>query len=145
MKAADELTKANFLERFFTDIPGAAEMTPRQMLDAFFERLNGPVMTDILKGHFEHVPNVTIMVQNAGATLEEAARAAMEGRRLPLAPYVTDVAGMLKELDGTAKGETGAITVTYSEPQGFPFHFHWTATITIDGTTTTTPIMVERQ
>ncbi len=41
--------------------------------------------------------------------------------------------------------ETGAITVTYSEPQGFPFHFHWTATITIDGTTTTTPIMVERQ
>ncbi len=41
--------------------------------------------------------------------------------------------------------ETGAITVTYSEPQGFPFHFHWTATISIDGTTTTTPIMVERQ
>ena len=36
-------------------------------------------------------------------------------------------------------------TVTYSEPQGFPFHFHWTATISIDGTTTTTPIMVERQ
>ena len=25
-------------------------------------------MTNILKGHFEHVANVTIMVQNAGAT-----------------------------------------------------------------------------
>ena len=41
--------------------------------------------------------------------------------------------------------ETGAITVTYSEPQGFPFQFHWTATVSIDGTTTTTPIMVERR
>ncbi len=41
--------------------------------------------------------------------------------------------------------ETGAITVTYSEPQGFPFHFHWTATVSIDGTTTTTPMVVERQ
>ena len=40
---------------------------------------------------------------------------------------------------------TDAAAMTYSEPQGFPFHFHWTATITIDGTTTTTPIMVERQ
>ena len=262
MKAAGELTKANFLSRFFTDIPGAADMTPRQMLDAFFGRLDGPIMTNILQGHFEHVPNVTIMVQNAGATLEEAARAAMEGRRLPLAPYVTDVAGMLKELDGTAEGgrktmlrdfvrpspphriedktsvideantvfkvvfpdgtemksmsgdernddvaanndaiagkvaefcgdvhpaqlssvyfalsqaaaspvkdgflnrgiksdehtaltytlskndETGAITVTYSEPEGFPFHFHWTATVAIDGTTTTTPMVIERQ
>ena len=260
MKAAGELTKANFLARFFTDIPGAADMTPRQMLATFFARLDGPITTDILKGHFEHVPNVTIMVQNAGATLEEAARAAMEGRRLPLAPYVTDVAGMLKELDGTAEGgrktmlrdfvrpstphriddktsvidkantvfkvvfpdgtemksmsgdernddvaanndaiadkvaefcgdvhpaqlssvyfalsqaaaspvkdgflnlgiksdehtaltytlsrdaDTGAITVAYSEPQGFPFRFHWTATIAIDGTTTTTEMVVE--
>ena len=41
--------------------------------------------------------------------------------------------------------ETGAITVTYSEPEGFPFHFHWTATVAIDGTTTTTPMVIERQ
>ena len=184
----------------------------------------------------------------------------MEGRRLPLAPYVTDVAGMLKELDGTAEGgrktvlrdfvrpspphriddktsvideantvfkvvfpdgtemksmsgdeknvevaanngaiadkvaefcgdvhpaqlssvyfalsqaaaspvkdgflnrgiksdehtaltytlskdvETGAVTVTYSEPEGFPFRFHWTATIDINGTTKTTPMVIE--
>ena len=38
------------------------------------------------------------------ANVNISLRAAMEGRRLPLAPYVTDVAGMLKELDGTAKG-----------------------------------------
>ncbi len=37
---------------------------------------------------------------------------------------------------------TGAITVTYSEPEGFPFHFHWTATVALDGTTTTTPMVI---
>ena len=41
--------------------------------------------------------------------------------------------------------QTGAVMVTYSEPVGCPVKFHWTATISIDGTTTTTPIMVERQ
>ena len=38
---------------------------------------------------------------------------------------------------------TGAITVTYSEPAGFSVHFHWTATITLDGTVTTTPMVIE--
>ncbi len=37
---------------------------------------------------------------------------------------------------------TGAVTVTYSEPEGFPFHFHWTATVALDGTTTTTPMVI---
>lgn len=39
--------------------------------------------------------------------------------------------------------DTGAITVVYSEPQGFPFRFHWSATIAVDGTTTTTEMVVE--
>ncbi len=38
---------------------------------------------------------------------------------------------------------TGAITVTYSEPTGFPVHFHWTSTITLDGTVTTTTMVIE--
>ena len=44
---------------------------------------------------------------------------------------------------------TGAITVTCSEPQGFkdkndrPIHFHWTTTVAIDGTVTTTPLVIE--
>ena len=44
-----------------------------------------------------------------------------------------------------AKDEaTGAVTITYSEPAGFPLHFHWTATIALDGTTTTTPMVIEQ-
>lgn len=40
-----------------------------------------------------------------------------------------------------AKDEnTGAITVTYTPPAGFPVNFRWTATITLDGTTSTTPL-----
>lgn len=260
MKAAGELTKANFLSRFFTDIPGAANMTPREMLDKFYAQLNGPILNEILHGNIALIQNVVDIVQNAGVTLEEAAKAAVEGKRLPLAPYVADIVGTLAELDGTANGgrmtmlkdfirpsapyrikdnvfviseentvfkvvfpdgtemksmsgeerdaavvahngaiagkiadfcgnvhpaqlssvyftltqaaaspvkdgfitlgiksdehtaltytlsknaETGAVTVTYSEPQGFPIHFHWTTTIAIDGTTTTTPMVVD--
>ena len=40
----------------------------------------------------------------------------MEGRRLPLAPYVTDVAGMLKELDGTAKGGRKTMLMDFVRP-----------------------------
>ena len=43
-----------------------------------------------------------------------------------------------------AKDEaTGAITITYTEPEGFPIHFHWTATVALDGTTTSTPMVID--
>lgn len=39
--------------------------------------------------------------------------------------------------------ETGAITIHYSEPEGFPFKFHWETTVNIDGHATSTEIEVE--
>ena len=41
--------------------------------------------------------------------------------------------------------DTGAVTITYSEPEGFPVHFHRTSTIALDGTVTTTPMVIEEQ
>ncbi|MBQ6010892.1 MAG: hypothetical protein IJL17_20350 [Kiritimatiellae bacterium] len=35
--------------------------------------------------------------------------------------------------------ETGAVTIRYSEPQGFPVKFSWEATVALDGTITTAP------
>ena len=39
--------------------------------------------------------------------------------------------------------ETGAITIRYSEPEGFPVHFHWETTIALDGSTASTQMEVE--
>ncbi len=39
--------------------------------------------------------------------------------------------------------ETGAITIHYSEPEGFPFKFSWETTVNVDGFATSTPIQVE--
>jgi hypothetical protein len=39
--------------------------------------------------------------------------------------------------------ETGAVTVRYSEPAGFPVKFHWETTIDINGISTSTPMAVE--
>ena len=39
--------------------------------------------------------------------------------------------------------ETGAITVRYSEPAGLPVHFHWETTVALDGSTTTTPLVID--
>ena len=41
--------------------------------------------------------------------------------------------------------ETGAITIHYSEPEGFPFKFSWETTVNVDGFATSTPIQVEEQ
>ncbi len=38
---------------------------------------------------------------------------------------------------------TGAVTIRYSEPEGFPFKFHWETTVALDGTATTTPVVAE--
>ena len=38
---------------------------------------------------------------------------------------------------------TGAVTIHYSEPEGFPFKFHWETTVNLDGHSTSTPIEVE--
>ena len=39
---------------------------------------------------------------------------------------------------------TGAVTIRYSQPQGFPFRFHWETTVALDGTSSTTPVVVEK-
>jgi hypothetical protein len=39
--------------------------------------------------------------------------------------------------------DTGAVTIAYNEPAGFPFKFHWTTTVALYGTTTSTPMVVE--
>ena len=39
--------------------------------------------------------------------------------------------------------DTGAITIHYSEPEGFPFKFSWETTVNIDGNATSTQIEVE--
>ena len=41
------------------------------------------------------------------------------------------------------------VNITYSEPNGLkgkddkPLHFHWTATVALDGTTTSTPLVID--
>ena len=39
--------------------------------------------------------------------------------------------------------ETGAVTIKYSEPKGFPVKFSWTTTIDVDGKSTTTPMRID--
>ena len=39
--------------------------------------------------------------------------------------------------------ETGAVTIRYSEPEGFPVKVHWEATVGVDGKTAATPLVIE--
>lgn len=39
--------------------------------------------------------------------------------------------------------ETGAVTIRYSEPEGFPVKFLWEATVGVDGKTANTPLVIE--
>ena len=39
--------------------------------------------------------------------------------------------------------ETGAVTIRYSEPKGFPVKFNWTTTIDVDGNAVTTPMRID--
>lgn len=43
----------------------------------------------------------------------------------------------------TKNDETGAVTIRYSEPEGFPFKFHWETVVALDGTSTTTQAVVD--
>ena len=45
--------------------------------------------------------------------------------------------------DLTKDDETGAITIRYSKPEGFPIDFHWTTTIQVDGSASTTPLIID--
>ena len=41
--------------------------------------------------------------------------------------------------------KTGAVTIAYKEPEGFPIKFKWTATVALDGTIKSTPMVIKRQ
>ena len=40
--------------------------------------------------------------------------------------------------------QTGAVTVRYSEPAGFPVKFHWETTVKLDGVTETKPMVIDK-
>ena len=44
----------------------------------------------------------------------------------------------------TRSNDTGAIEIACSEPAGFPLHFRWTTTVALDGTATSTPLVIEQ-
>ena len=39
--------------------------------------------------------------------------------------------------------ETGAVTIKYSEPEGFPLKFNWTTTVDVDGKSTSSPMRID--
>ena len=39
--------------------------------------------------------------------------------------------------------ETGAVTITYASPKNLPIKFSWTTTVAVDGSSTSTPLVVE--
>ena len=39
--------------------------------------------------------------------------------------------------------ETGAVTITYASPKNLPIKFSWTTTVAVDGSCTSTPLVVE--
>ena len=249
LRAGGTLDRAHLVPLLYGDLGVAPTATNEQIDDAYTMRL---------AGYGNIIGTVHLVMQDTGATIEEAAAAINEGRRIPNAPGVSSFNGHLAGLDGTvAEGRrtlvgdlirptspsaiasglpniepanvkftvrfpdgttldsrkdktkdhadataiadkieafcgkvhqkqissiyfalsqsavganlkggfraqgietdehmaltytlakddaTGAVTVTYSEPEGFPLHFHWTATIALDGTTTTTEMVVE--
>jgi len=40
--------------------------------------------------------------------------------------------------------ETGAVTIRYSSPKALPVKFSWTTTIAVDGSSTSTPMVIEQ-
>ena len=41
--------------------------------------------------------------------------------------------------------QTGAVTVRYSEPAGFPVKFHWETTIDLNGIAASKPMVIEQE
>ena len=108
---------------------------------------------------------------SACAAFVAATDAFFANRKVPPAPYVAEANGGIAEFNGTAAAsaanafvvshdirttehmpltytlskdaQSGAVTIRYSEPAGFPVKFHWDATIGLDGTAVTTQMVVE--
>lgn len=251
MLAAGTLNKRTFCERFLADVPGAADMTIKQISDAFTMRLTGEICQGRFQGNFDKILQVQQIAQTSGSTLDECTDVVANGGTLPFAPFIASANGGISELgsmragrgqcvldllrpanplntatnanvftvadnvftvvfpDGTTlksssdaqaeaiaekvaefcgpvhpeqlnslyfalsqsaaagvnrafldhniatsehmpltytlskNDETGAITVRYSEPEGFPVRFHWDSVIDLTGFSESTPMVIE--
>ncbi len=259
MRNSGTLTRENFLNRFYNEIPNAAQKTAREIFDWYTSELAEQLLATRFNGDFAKMITLSTMIICSGRTVEEGIEAVLENRRLPNAPYISNATGKLADLDGTPRGGreqlvmdlvrptvsvridtnerllpegskgfvvrfsdgtvlctrhgngkedtaasahdiahkvesfvghvhpeqlsavcfalsqsgaacmkngltaygiqsdehaalvydvsrdegTGAITIHYSQPAGFPLKFHWETYITLDGATTTTPLVVE--
>lgn len=73
--------------------------------------------------------------------LSQSAMTAFKGNCLKSRGYVTDE-HMAMTYSLAKNNENGAITITYTPPEGYPVNFSWTTTIGIDGKATSTPLVI---
>ena len=83
--------------------------------------------------------NLSLIIRSSPASpAPTPSTAPLVGAAQSLGLGVTEHAALTYTLARDA--QTGAVTVTYSEPVGCPVKFHWTTTITLDGTSASTPV-----
>lgn len=73
--------------------------------------------------------------------LSQSAMGPFKGNCFKSLGYITDE-HMAMTYSLAKNNETGAITITYTPPEGYPINFSWTTTIGIDGKAVTTPMVI---
>ena len=114
MRKAGTLTKESFCNRFLTDIPGAAQMTVKQMGDWMGDKIT-EIGVARFNGNYDTISKISFMIQSSGRTIEECTTAVAEDRTLPAAPYISSANGGIAEL-GTTSGSRGQLVLDLKRP-----------------------------
>ena len=131
-KVGDMMLLADADNKSTLTFPGGETINARTKLGV--ERAVEKVMTLCGKGH-------TIQANAVGYCLSQSANAPLNRALGNYGIYASEHAVLDYTL--TKDDETGAVTITYSSPKNLPIKFSWTTTVAVDGSCTSTPLVVE--
>jgi hypothetical protein len=132
-KVGDMMLLADADNKSTLTFPGGETINARTKLGV--ERAVEKVMTLCGKGH-------TIQANAVGYCLSQSANAPLNRALGKYGIYASEHAVLDYTL--TKDDETGAVTITYSSPKNLPIKFSWTTTVAVDGSSTSTPLVVEQ-
>ena len=80
--------------------------------------------------------------RNPSATLDSQSYQALQSDIRTMKAAIVDI--RTNDIALAKDAETGAVTIRYSSPKALPVKFSWTTTIAVDGSSTSTPMVIEQ-
>ena len=121
MQKAGTLTRENYLNLFFADVPEPTFKTMKEIFNWYTNTIYNDTIAEHFAGDFSKMPLIASAMEVNGSTLAEAIEVVKNNLQLPEVPYHTNVASRIEDMNDGWKGGRAQAVLDLKRPSAPTF------------------------